>query len=249
MGTKVKASPNGWGKAKTWVVGLTGVLVGVPALINAGVDIYKAVLKIPRTESERANAELFKKYFNKVPIVTLPIPVKQTTGTTEVKFSVYEEGDVYVEYGSLTQWFPFPRSADPTHAAFSIVPPASAQTTGEAWGIGKYQQSERIEGNTLVRERVYANGVVERQRIDLRTGAVLDKTVSESVPRNPGQSRDLAPFGVIDLGAPKDLPASQGPLSTVCATSLGTCAMPYRVSKGTTCFCLNTSGTIPGVSQ
>src|SRR5215831_7175778 len=52
-----------------------------------------------RSESERINVELFKKYFNKQPVTVLPVPIKRSNGTVDVRFSIYDEGDVYVEIG------------------------------------------------------------------------------------------------------------------------------------------------------
>ncbi len=55
------ARPTDFDRARAWIAGLTGVLVVVPALINAGIDIYAAFAKLPKTEAERATVELFKK--------------------------------------------------------------------------------------------------------------------------------------------------------------------------------------------
>ena len=97
-------NPTVWLKAKDWIVGLTAVLVVLPALINAGIDVYKAALNIPKTDAEQVNIELFKKYFNKPPVAAFRVPIKYSLGTAEAKFSIYEEGDVFVEYGSSSQW-------------------------------------------------------------------------------------------------------------------------------------------------
>ena len=105
MSDKVQKPSEGWGRVKRWVVGLTSVLVVVPALINGGLDVYKTIANVPKTYSERTNNDLFHKYFNKSPLVTIPIPIHQSVGTIEIKLSVFEAGDIYVEYGNNTQWF------------------------------------------------------------------------------------------------------------------------------------------------
>ena len=55
------------------VLAATGVLLVVPALLNAGYDIYAAAMKLPRTETERTNDALFRKYFNKPPVAVMPV--------------------------------------------------------------------------------------------------------------------------------------------------------------------------------
>jgi hypothetical protein len=92
-----------WSKAKGWIVGLTAILVVLPALINTGIDVRKAVLNIPKTDAERTNLELFKKYFNKPPVTAFPVPIKHSLGTVEAKFSIYDEGDIFVEYGNASR--------------------------------------------------------------------------------------------------------------------------------------------------
>ena len=81
------ASP--WLKTRNWIVGLTAVVVVLPSLINGGIDVYKALLSIPKTNAERANSELFKKYFNKSPVTVFPVPIKYSVGIVEAKFSIY----------------------------------------------------------------------------------------------------------------------------------------------------------------
>jgi hypothetical protein len=169
--------PSGlWVKVKGWVVGLTSVLVVIPALINAGLDIYNATLDVPKTGSERINAELFQQYFNKEPVVTMPVPIATNRGTTTMKLSVYQAGDIYVEYGDSTRWFPFPVQKQ---AAFSLVSTAYAQSSSPKQGAGAYSQIERIEGNKIVRERYYANGVKETILLNRNTGTIENKTSSQ----------------------------------------------------------------------
>lgn len=177
-----RADPSkNFGHLKTWIAGITSVLVVLPALVNAGYDIYASVAKLPKTEAESANEELFKKYFNKQPVMAFPVPVKQNNGTVEVRFSIYEEGDVFVEFGRMTQWFRFPANKPslPPSALSMFVSSAHAQpaAVGPTWGAGPYVQSESMDGRLLVRERRYANGVSEKIVLDTRSGAILDKSI------------------------------------------------------------------------
>lgn len=245
---------SGWGKVTSWIVGLTGVLVVIPSLINAGIDIYKALRNIPRTKTEKANVELFQKYFGKKPLATWPpLPVKQGAAVYEVKFSVWEEGDVFVEYGGMTQWFPFPR---PSTAKLTLVSDAYAQDYSQLYG--EYQQSDAIQGSFLIRNRQYANGADEQQVIDMRTGQIIKHTVSpqtnsslqkSSQQNAPFAGKHIAPFAGIDLDAPKVVDQGAAPIATRCITPLGECVMVQPIPLGAQCYCQTPNGPIIGTSN
>lgn len=161
---------------KALVAKVTGVLLVVPALINAGYEVYAAALKLPRTDAEKVNTAMFKKYFNKAPLATLPVPVKSSVGTVDARFAIYEEGEIYVEFGKLSQWFPFPRVDQPKTAGFSLFSRAFAQSAPPADLLGRNviaTQHESIYGSTLVRSRTYVDGTTEQRQIDLRSGSTL----------------------------------------------------------------------------
>lgn len=189
---------------KALVAKATGVLLVVPALINAGYDVYATALKLPRTDAEKVNTEMFKKYFNKAPLATLPVPVKSSVGTVDARFAIYEEGEIYVEFGKFSQWFPFPRAGQPKRE-FSLLSSAFAQTQARvdlpAQG-GIASQRESISGGVLVRSRIYADGTTEQRKIDLRSGATLGvefgKVARESVP-SPSSSPKTMKIEPIDL--------------------------------------------------
>lgn len=175
MNKGIESNFTPWAQAKNWVVGLTAVLIVLPSMINAGNDVYKAVYHEARTDVEQTNLALFAKYFGKKPISLKSLEVKNGPGTIDVKFEIYEEGDVYVEYGNVTQWFPLPRSAPHTDAGLSLLSSAYATDDSAPRGTGNYTQSDSREGDILVRVRVYENGVIETLRIDPRTGQILDR--------------------------------------------------------------------------
>jgi hypothetical protein len=207
--TDTVKSSSGWNRVKRWLAGLTGVLLVVPSLINAGIDVYKAALNVPRTESESVNSELFQKYFNKSPVVTIPIPVKQSTATIDVKLSVYEGGDIYVEYGHYTHWFPFPKSQfSLTPASVQFFPNAIAQVPSTApRGEGRYVQEEKFDDNHIVRKRAYANGVLEISTIDKNTGRIVSSSMIRQTPQSassPGSKHvEILNYPVVDLEALK----------------------------------------------
>jgi len=179
-------------RAKAWAVGITGVLVVVPALVNSGYDVYATLAKVPKTESQKINDELFRKYFNKQPVWAFPIPVKRDAGNVEAKFSVYEGGDVYVEFGKRSQWFPFPslEKISLFERGIQLIGTAHAQESSRV-GSGTFEQSDRIVDGKIVRERRWENGVLETFTLDPRTGNILDRKVSSW----EGVSRSSAPTG------------------------------------------------------
>ena len=162
-------------RAKSWAVGLTGVLVVLPALVNSGFDVYASIAKLPKTETEKINAEMFKKYFNKQPYNAFPVPVKRDAALVDAKFSIYDGGDVYVEFGNSSQWFPFPKLEKVSHGEpFSLIRSANAALAGQE-GVGQFQQSDRVQGDQIIRERRWENGVLETFELDPRTGRILDR--------------------------------------------------------------------------
>ena len=190
---------------------VTGVLLLVPALLNAAYDIYAIVLKLPRTEAEKVNEELFQKYFNKSPLVVMPVPVKHSVGIVEVKFSIYDEGDVYVEYGKQTQWFSFPKVTSTRVSKFDLISGAYAEqviingiasehTLSSNTKISS--QTSSISGKEMLRSRVYENGIAEHARIDIRSGEIIDlfrdKVSVGDVARHKNSTRTIK-INVIDL--------------------------------------------------
>lgn len=188
-------------KLKKWLVGLTSVLVVIPAVINAGIDIYASLAKLPKSEAEKVNVALFQKYFNKQPVAAFPVPIKQSNGTVEVRFSVYEEGDVFVEFGRFTQWFPFPAGQSPT-TAFSVFAQAYAQSNAGLRGAGAYQQTDQMQGDAIVRKRAFENGVVEQYVLNPRTGDIEDFKARREAPAARPKPGNAAPkIAPIDLDA------------------------------------------------
>ncbi len=210
--TSSEHGPSSIGKK---LAGVTAVLLAVPALINAAYDIYAALAKLPRTDAERVNAELFQKYFQKAPLVEMPIPIKHEVGTLEARFLVFEEGDVFVQFGRQTQWFAFPKA--PNKAAsnsFSLIPSASAQTTPpgstplaatKPEAVQVTGEIGTISGTTLTRYRSLASGQVETVSIDIRSGRIIDFSTRPSTSpeisglRFPARTTQVLDLPVIDL--------------------------------------------------
>lgn len=179
------ASASFFARSKGWIVGLTSVLVVLPALLNTGHDIYALLVKLPRTEAERINERLFRDYFGKQPVATIPVPIKQNNGTVEVSFAIFEKGDVFVQFGSFTQWFPFPSRDDgPTKkVGWSLLSNAIAQSLPAPKGEGRFHQTDQLLGDAVMRQKTYENGVVEKQVIDPRSGDILNSSARQTDQR------------------------------------------------------------------
>lgn len=192
---------------KLWLTGLVGVLVVLPSLVNAGLDVYSSLLKLPKTEAERLNERLFRDNFGKQPVATIPVPIKQNNGLVEVRFQIYDKGDVFVQFGNFSQWFPFPSpEGDPQKAAgFSLMSNAYAVMPPQPQGMGPYQQNDKMQDGAILREKIYQNGVVESQVIDTRSGDIRDSSSRKidlnQLPPPPQPSATIAPPTV----APIDL--------------------------------------------
>ncbi len=172
------AAPTGvLGTARLRIIALTGVLVVVPALLNAGYDVYATVAQLPRSANERDNLDLFRKYFGKAPLVVNALPIRSTLGVKDVRFSVYEEGDVHVEFGDGSQWFKFAKVPPKASGLLSLFPSANAQTVPPATAAAQSarRQIEHIEGGRLIRVRELPTGRAEEIHYDLRTGQIVKR--------------------------------------------------------------------------
>ncbi len=165
------------GTLRARIIAFTGVLVVVPALINAGYDVFATYAKLPRSLGERDNADLFEKYFGKVPLVVNALPIRSTLGVMDVRFSVYDEGDIHVEFGDRTQWFKFAKAPPKANGLLSLFPSANAQSVMPAATTAApvRRQMEHIEGGQLVRVRELSAGRAEVLHYDLRTGQIVSR--------------------------------------------------------------------------
>lgn len=176
---------HGFTKAKAWLIGLTGLLVLLPALINSGVDIYKAALNIPKTHAESINAELFQAHFQEDPITVVPVSIQTEAGGLTMQVSIYQNGDVYAEYGFHSQWFPMPQPKQLTtnfHDVPSIFSMALAQVpyVQENKKHLPYVQQDQMKGNQIKRTRIYKDGQVITFEINAATGEISNRQVQKN---------------------------------------------------------------------
>ncbi len=125
------------GLVKGKLLALTAVLVVIPSLINASLDVYYKIVDIPVGEKERAHKELSAMHFQDAPLLTQPVSVKLADVTVDMKLMVFPNGDIFVKSGSNEQWLPF-RPVKTASASFLIASawadesrPANASYAGE----------------------------------------------------------------------------------------------------------------------
>jgi hypothetical protein len=140
-------------KLRNWIASLTGVLVVLPALINAGIDIRSTIMNLPQTESEQINSEMFKKYFGKTPLTAMNVPIGLDLGTVNLHLEVHSEGDILVKVGEMSQWFEFPRPSPILGS--NIISSANASDAEPVDQPDSYQQRDSIKDGKMQREYYY----------------------------------------------------------------------------------------------
>ncbi len=198
--TSSKSSGNltGWLKTTEGLItSIIAILVIIPSMINALVDVYTTILDIPSSLPERNNQRLFKAHFEESPAHTGVGTIRTERGDLNVKLNVYESGDIYIEYGKFSQWFPFdPESVAPDaneplgwlmHSAYAEVstalsPCETAQNMADPsnnnspLSMHRYiQQEQQIKAGQLQRIRIYDDGCKETLFVEVNSGKILDQ--------------------------------------------------------------------------
>lgn len=202
-------------KLRGWIVGLTSVLVVVPAMINAGMDIYSTLMDRPVTEAEQINEALFERYFGKAPVFQGSVPIVTEAGSMEITLEVHGAGDIFVRYGDRSQWFPSPLAATSTAGSgFSLISAAIAADLPLQLPQ-QYQQRETREDGRIVREMYLPDGEKRVYRIDPKTGRWSAPTVEQyqNVPQQTQQVQRSFEFPTIDLTRPRAVIAPSAPPS------------------------------------
>lgn len=202
------------------IVAVTGIFLVVPALVNAAYDVYAAALKLPRSENERINVELYKKYFGKGTEREFQIGVKTQYGTVDATFKVFDEGDILVQYGDRSQWFRFPKPETTPPAKVNWLPLPSAHAAdisgdirveavivkgsiaNTGGGSTKIAAGDiSLKGNVLTNAMTLgsrSNASTTIQSIDIRSGKITAIGVTPAISSSIAGS--LKPRTVIDLG-------------------------------------------------
>lgn len=174
------------------IVSLTALLVVIPALINSGIDVYKSIANIPAGIQEKTNDELFKRHFKDAPIFSQPIEIKTGNATLEMLLDVYENGDIFVQYGDFSQWFPFKGVSVsrglpwPGIARAQEIPssPQTVQQSPMVFDLEKYKNNKANQGDEKpkILEKTY---LVSRMQDDFSVFG-FSKNYSTTFDAEPG---------------------------------------------------------------
>jgi hypothetical protein len=154
-------------RIKSRIVSITSVLVVVPALLNAGLDIYNRINNIPASEGERTNVELFTQNFGKTPILKENVSWEGAAGKISMELEVHEGGDILVRYGNSSQWLRSP--VYESVSAFEVFSSAYAQDT-RADGEKAIYKRETMQGKRITQELYFKDNSKETRTVNKRTG-------------------------------------------------------------------------------
>ena len=166
---------NNW---KTILTSLVALLVIVPSVLNAVNDIWVAWQHLPIGEKEKINNTLFKKHWKENPLLSKQLIIEGKKGRIPVTIEIYTDGDIFVDYGLFTQWFPYAIAKMASHK-FEIITSAYAgffskvDQNIKAVNAKPTQINNSREKNNVIREKVLSDGSIERQTININTGEVI----------------------------------------------------------------------------
>lgn len=181
------------------ITGIVAVLVILPSLFNAVIDVYISFFNIPKSINEHNNQQLFQSHFQEKPIHSGMNVIKTDTGNLSMKVSIYRNGDIFVEYGDYSQWFPYrpPKDAKKTTSSLSWLisdayaedyssglSPCEIAKQGEQGNTNvatSYLLKDVRQGEYLLRERIYADGCRESLSINVNTGQIMQRKLEHIV--------------------------------------------------------------------
>lgn len=212
MTTPSAPRPPAW-LSRGRLVSATKWLVALAALLNALFDIAAAVLQWPRTEAEADNTDLFALHFQEAPQRELQWSVEAGNRSSSADFRAFKNGDVFIRFDSLSQWFRSPTNPRKQPFLLALIPgvnaqglppagapPAAADATRRAPVELRFE--ERLEGTRLIRYQELRTGQAEELQFDIRTGKVLSRSIVPATQVFKSTSpRSLVEYRAINLQA------------------------------------------------
>ena len=194
---KLEELLNHW---KTILTALLALLVVIPSVINSVNDIWIAWNGLPIGEKEKINSKLFTDHWKEDPIHTKQLIIEGAKGKVPVTIDIYKNGDIFVDYGRFTQWFPYKDlNTSIATTTFSILPEANAgffdkiSKNVKSVGSKPVKVVNKEEKQAVVREKTFSDGSIERQVINKNTGKVES---AETIEPKPNSSSNV----VVDTG-------------------------------------------------
>ncbi|MDD2814174.1 MAG: hypothetical protein PHP00_00315 [Thiotrichaceae bacterium] len=190
------------------ITGVLALLVILPSVFNAVIDVYISFFNIPKSINEHNNQQLFQSHFQEKPIHSGVNVIKTDTGNLSMKINIYRNGDIFVEYGDYSQWFPYNPPKDVKKAANGAwfiseayaadetptgLSPCELAKKGEQTNTDvatSYLLKDTRQGDNLLRERIYMDGCRETLTINVNTGQIILRKL-ESIVLTEQQKQSL----------------------------------------------------------
>jgi len=174
----------GW---KTKLTSLLASLVIVPSIINSIGDIWVSMNDLPIGEREVINSTLFRLHWRENPVHSKQIIVDVKNVSVPITIDVYRNGDIFLDYGNTTQWFPFDdKSLVFADINFNVISSAYAVNIKNIMKKIVTQPSapveiinEKVNNSEIKRSKVHQDGTIENQVIDINTGQTKSYEVIE----------------------------------------------------------------------
>ncbi len=210
---------------------IVAFLVVIPSIINAIGDIWSAVRGLPIGKQQKINAALFQTHFRDTPAASQQIKIESDFGSLIMSLDVYSNGDILVDYGKFTQWFPFyhdklfatnfhlintANAEDGSWLFKNSADIGAAEADGDIESLRVKAETQKIEhkdlsSTELERKRTLTDGSVETLVINKNTGEIvkIDHTITQDPPTpvqdNEPEREDSSHFytHVIDVRSDK----------------------------------------------
>ncbi len=188
---------------------IVAFLVLVAATVNSINDILVAVYDLPIGEKEKINNTLFKYHWKENPVHSKQLIVESNKGKMPITIDIYNNGDIFIDYGQFTQWFPY-NDTKITSDNYHFI--SSANAGGFFSGITySFRASLPVEirntwnsDNEVVRSKVLSDGSIENKTININTGRIvnadsIDPPLIIEAPLPETYATDNDPIQVIKL--------------------------------------------------
>lgn len=179
--------------SKKTLLALLAMLVVVPYLLNTMSHIIEAFNELPIGNKERLNVQLFKVHWKEVPVHSKNIVIQAGGKKRQLIIDVYSNGNIFVDFGDHTQWFPFKTSQ--LTPDFSLIDSAYADylVDGEIRDIDivSMAKGEDEKGNKVI-TRIFSDGSVVKDVINPKSG-IKESTTNTLETSDIDMIKDLPP--------------------------------------------------------
>ena len=156
------------GKVKKYIVWLTGVLLGIPVLINAGIDVYDAIMNIPKGSAEILSERKRNEHFQEEPLFSHELSIQEKTSKKVLKLFIYPNADIYVNYSGYEQWLPAHNTKTDVVSFMSVISSANAESFISQFGSPKAASPIDDINDPIEIEAVHKQIIDESNKLNVR---------------------------------------------------------------------------------